>query len=111
MEAHPTTAHGAHGSSAHPVEHQSHRATYVSVFLTLGMLTVFEVFIPHVYASGWDGTLKMLLLCSLAIFKAGLVAAFFMHLKYEFKWLRWIAYAPIYMGFAVIIIMLETVYR
>jgi caa(3)-type oxidase subunit IV len=67
--------------------------------------------VPSVYSSGWSDTTKMLLLCILAITKAGMVAAFFMHLKYEHKWLRWIAYMPIYMGFAVIIIMLESVYR
>ncbi len=34
-----------------------------------------------------------------------------MHLKWEKPWLRWIALMPVYMGFAVILIMLETLYR
>ncbi len=111
MEQQSTMAHEAHGHSAHPVLHQGHRATYISVFLTLGFLTVLEVFVPEVYSAGWSGTTKMLLLTILAITKAALVALYFMHLKYEHKWLRWIGYTPVYMGFAVIIIMIESYYR
>ena len=110
MEHHATAAQNGH-YTAHPQEHQSHKATYVTIFLILGFLTVLEIYVPSVYASEWSGTTKMLLLCILAITKAGLVGAFFMHLVWETRWLRWIAYMPIYMGFAVIIIMLETVYR
>jgi len=108
---HPETTSANPHHTAHPVEHQSHRATYVTIFFVLGFLTVLEVFVPEVYSAEWSGTTKMLLLCIMAIIKAGLVGAFFMHLIWESKWLRWIAYMPIYMGFAVIIIMLESVYR
>jgi cytochrome c oxidase subunit IV len=96
---------------AHYIQEQSHRATYITVFLILGVLTFFEVFIPEIYAADYSSITKMLLLCVLAFGKAALVALYFMHLKYESPWLRWIGYTPIYMGFAVIIIMLETVYR
>ena len=110
MEQTTTTAVNPH-HTAHPEEHPSHKATYVTIFFVLGFLTVLEIYVPEVYSSEWSGTTKMLLLCLLAIIKAGLVGAFFMHLIWETRWLRWIAYMPIYMGFAVIIIMLETVYR
>lgn len=110
MEQHAVAAENPH-YSAHPHQHQSHRATYVTVFFVLGFLTVLEIYVPEVYSSEWSSTTKMLLLCLLAIVKAGLVGAFFMHLIWETKWLRWIAYTPIYMAFAVIIIMLETIYR
>ena len=98
--------HGHHGEGE-----QSVRGLYVTIFLILGILTVFEIFIPEVYSTEWNATTKMLLLCILAIAKAGLVAWYFMHLKWEARWVRWIALMPVYMGFAVIIIMLETVYR
>jgi len=111
MDTQSTPAHGAHGMEAHPVEHQSHRATYITIFLILGFLTFLEIYVPEVYAAYWSGTTKMLLLTILAITKAALVALYFMHLKYEMPWLRWIGYSPIYMGFAVIIIMLESLYR
>ena len=94
--------HGGHGNMV---------GTYVSIFLILTMLTGLEGFIPQVYSSPWDATLKMLLLCMLAFGKAVLVAVYFMHLKWETKWTRWIAATPIYMGLLVIVIMLETAYR
>ena len=113
MEDQSTASHDdGHGvSEAHPTTSQSKRQMYVTIFLILGFLTFLELFVPPVYGSGWSGTTKMLLLCILAITKAGLVAAYFMHLNHEAKWTRWIAYTPIYMGGAVIIIMLESIYR
>ena len=87
------------------------RGTFVAVFLTLGLLTVLELFVPEVYSAEWNSTTKMLLLCILAIAKAMLVGYYFMHLKWEKPWLKWIALMPVYMGAAVIIIMLESVYR
>ena len=97
---------GGHGEGG-----QSIRATFVTIFLILGFLTLLEVFVPSVYASEYDQNLKMILLCVLAISKAVLVAAYFMHLKWERPWLKWIAAMPVYMGVFVIIIMLETIYR
>ena len=94
--------HGGHGSMV---------GTYITIFLVLTFLTVIEVFIPEVYSGPWDGNLKMILLCVLAFAKAILVAAYFMHLKWESAWMKWIAAMPIYMGIFVIVIMLETVYR
>lgn len=108
---HQTTTAGEVYDNAHAPQHQSHRATYVTIFLILGALTFFEIFVPSVYGARWSGTTKMLLLTILACVKAALVALYFMHLRDEKPWLRWIGYSPIYMGFAVIIIMLESYYR
>ena len=47
----------------------------------------------------------------LAVSKAWLVALYFMHLKWEKPWLKWIALMPAYMGVATVLLMLETVYR
>ncbi|MFT4538771.1 MAG: cytochrome c oxidase subunit 4 [Planctomycetota bacterium] len=96
---------------AHSVEHQSHRAQYVTIFMILTVMTIFEVFVPEVWSAEWSVTSKMLLLVILAFSKAALVALYFMHLKSEKPWLRWIGYSPLYMGGAVIIIMLESYYR
>ncbi len=101
----------AHGAAAdHHGEH-SHKATYITIFLVLTFLTVVEVFVPSVYASEYDQHLKMLLLVGLAVSKAVLVGLFFMHLKWEKPWLKWIALMPVYMGLFTIILMLETLYR
>lgn len=96
--------HGGHGK-------QSMRAQFVTIFLILTFLTVIEVFIPSVYDAEYDKHLKMILLVLLAVCKAVIVATYFMHLKWESAWVKWIAAIPIYMGFAVIIIMLESIYR
>jgi cytochrome c oxidase subunit 4 len=90
---------------------QSKRGMFMTIFGTLGLLTLVEVYIPDVYSAEWNGTTKMLLLTFLAVTKAWLVAVYFMHLKWEKPWLKYIALMPAYMGIAVIILMLETVYR
>ena len=111
MDHHPIATAEGPDEGAHPTLDQAHRDTYITIFLILGVLTIFEVFVPNVYSSQWSGTTKMLLLVILAFAKASLVALFFMHLKYETKWIRWIGMTPLYMGVAVILIMLETLYR
>jgi len=87
------------------------RAVLVTVFLILGLLTIFELFIPGMYAAEWNQHTKMILLTLLASGKAFLVAYFFMHLRWEKSWVRYISAMPLYMAAAVIIIMLESVYR
>ena len=79
--------------------------------LVLGILTVFEVYVPTVWSAEWNKTTKMLLLVILAVSKALLVGLYFMHLKWEKPWLKWIALMPAYMAIATILLMLEVVYR
>lgn len=102
-----------HDSSLGPHDKpkQSMRATFITVFLILGFLTIVEVFVPQVYDGEYNRTMKGLLLTILAFAKAFLVASYFMHLKWEKPWLKWIAAMPLYMGIAVIVLMLETVFR
>ena len=106
-----TATQSDQGESAEHGGHGNMVGTYITIFLILAFLTVLEVFIPQVYSGKWDGNLKMILLCILAFAKAILVAFYFMHLKWEAKWVKWIAAMPIYMGIFVIVIMLESVYR
>ena len=102
---------GHGGSEKNHMEKQSQKATFFTVFAILTFLTVVEVFIPQVYSAEWNSHTKMLLLCGLAISKAVLVGLYFMHLKWEKPWLKYIALMPVYMGVFAIILMLETVYR
>lgn len=101
MTEHKEGEHG-HGNSL---------GTYITVFLVLAFLTVVEVFVPDVYAGAERQHPKMLLLVFLAVAKALIVAYFFMHLKFEKPWLKWIALTPVYMGLFAILLMLESVYR
>jgi cytochrome c oxidase subunit 4 len=107
-DVHAEADTGATGSHA---KHASHVPTYVLIFLTLGLLTVVEVFVPDVYSAEWNKHTKMLLLSILAVAKAMLVGLYFMHLKWEKPWLKYIALMPAYMGLFAILLMLETVYR
>lgn len=73
---------------------------YILVWLGLAVLTAVEVgvaFLP------WSKTIILLLLVGLAVWKALLVALYFMHLKYEKPPLRILALAPL--PLAVILVM------
>jgi cytochrome c oxidase subunit IV len=120
MSKHKRPGHDAHAAvhaahdPAHPPEARSHgptKADFITIFLVLGFLTVVEVFIPQVYDAPWNQHTKMLLLTSLAIGKALLVAFYFMHLKWEKPWLRRIALMPAYMGIIAVLLMIETAWR
>lgn len=77
---------------------------YMLVWGGLALLTAIEVgtaFIVRAALSGFDvseRTLTMLIvliLIGLAVWKALLVALYFMHLKWETKALKWLAVAPL----------------
>jgi len=102
MSADAQDAKPAHGPT---------KSTFVTIFLVLGFLTVVEVLVPTVYSAEWNRNTKMLLLVMLAVGKALLVASYFMHLKWEAKWIRWIAAMPVYMGVFAVLLMCEQAYR
>ena len=76
---------------------------YMAIFWWLTALTVLEiavVFLP--FSKFTNGTL----LCALAIGKAALVAAFFMHLRFETKTLTWIAFTPLAIATLLVFILM-----
>ncbi len=104
--------HGSHGAGdAHGAAHGPTRATFITIWLTLGFLTAIEIMVPRVYSASWNHNTKMLLLVFLAVGKAMLVALYFMHLKWEKPWLKRIALLPAYMGIAAILLMIEEAWR
>ena len=101
-----------------------HRKTYFAVFIALGVLTAIEIFIPNFavkygnnnivtpqlfgsFTPDWSSTA----LYALSIAKASLVGLFFMHLKFETKWLKFIAILPIIAGFYALMLTAEAFYR
>jgi cytochrome c oxidase subunit 4 len=76
---------------------------YMAIFWWLAILTVIElavVFMPF-------GKLTIgVLLCALALGKAALVAAYFMHLAFEAKTLTWIAFTPLAIATLLIFVLL-----
>lgn len=75
-------------SEAHAHPHPN----YMAVFYSLFAITVAEVAITYAGLSEW---LLIIILVAMALVKAALVAAYFMHLKYDSKVLTVIATTPL----------------
>ena len=94
-----------------------HKPIYIKIFLTLAVLTAIEVAIPFISKAQPDPytalglTWSRTALLSLAGAKATLVALFFMHLKWETRWLRLIALAPATLIFFAVWLVAESIYR
>jgi cytochrome c oxidase subunit 4 len=108
-------SHQAPPPAAHDAPHEAHHgpttSTFITIWLVLAFLTIVELAVPQVYASEWNRHTKMVLLVLLALSKASLVGLYFMHLKWEKKWLIWIALMPAYMGVAAVLLMCEEAWR
>jgi len=76
--------------SSAPVTHV--RPNYVGIFVGLAMLTALELTIAFL---PWAKRTLILLLVGLAVWKALLVALYFMHLRFEHSRLRILAIAPL----------------
>ena len=87
-------AHGGHGAADHGGHGDAH-SSYYKIWFILLVFTVLEVFVGI-----WSGPLvvKAPLLVGMALFKAVLVAAYFMHLKFEKKLMWVVAAAPLIFG-------------
>ena len=76
---------------------------YMAIFWWLAILTVVELAVVFMPLS--KITIGVLL-CALALAKAALVAAYFMHLKFETKTLTWIAFTPLAIAILLIFILM-----
>ena len=77
---------------APPAAPRAHHPPYMLIFGGLALLTVVELgvaFLP------WPKTVLVLLLVGLAVWKAVLVALYYMHLRFEPNRLRILAVAPL----------------
>jgi cytochrome c oxidase subunit 4 len=77
----PTLAEIAH---AHGEDHSGHVKIYLRVFIALAVFTAIEYFYAHLFKSYF--VVLVLGLLTWAAIKAALVGLYFMHLKYEGKW-------------------------
>ncbi len=91
----------------HP-QHKSHTVEYVIVFVVLTVLTALELMIPGLNT---EYKLKAIGLVGLALGKAFVVAYFYMHLKEEKAWLKFIAAIPISAGIYAAALILDSYYR
>lgn len=95
--------------SGAPSHQHSHRREYIIVFLVLTFLTAIELVIPSLQSVAYF--FKASSLIFLAIAKAFVVAYFYMHLKDETRWLKFIAAIPISAGLYAIVVILESINR
>lgn len=88
--------------------HKSHTVEYMIVFVALSLLTGLELAIPGLNTAYY---LKAIGLVSLAFGKAFIVAYFYMHLKEEKAWMKFIAALPILAVMFAVALILESMYR
>lgn len=89
-------------------EHKSHTKEYIIVFFVLALLTALELMIPGLNTAYMN---KAIGLVGLAVGKACVVAYFYMHLKEETGWTKFIACIPISAALFATVLILETIYR
>ncbi len=89
-------------------EHKSHTKEYIIVFFVLTFLTIIELMIPGLKT---EYAYKAIGLVGLAFGKAMVVAYFYMHLKEETAWMKFIAAIPISAVFYAVGLILESHFR
>jgi cytochrome c oxidase subunit 4 len=85
------------------MEDNNNHPNYVLVWVALAVLTAVEVGITYL---SWSKTTLIVVLIGLAVWKAVLVAMYFMHLKYEKRPLRILAVAPIPLAFILVLVVI-----
>ena len=88
--------------------HASHTKEYLIVFVILGVLTLMELYIPGMEIAY---SMKAIGLTLFALAKAFCVGYFYMHLREEKRWLKFIALIPISAFLYFIMLILESSYR
>ena len=88
-----------HEASVPPTHRRPSEGVYFTVFLALAALTVTELLVTYLQI------VKLPLLIGLAITKAWLVVQFYMHLRYDDKFLSRTILIPTVAGLAMTIIL------
>ncbi len=89
--------------------HKGHKKEYFFIFVLLTFLTAVEIWVAEI--PGLSKLGKGSALTFLAVGKAFIVAFFYMHLKDETKWLKFIAAVPITAGIYATVLCLEAIYK
>lgn len=88
---------------------KGHTKEYMAVFFVLAVLTVIELVIPGLKNASYF--FKASSLTFLAVAKAFVVAYYYMHLKEETRWMKFIAAVPISAAVYATVVILESMYR
>jgi len=100
--------HNHSATHAH-AEHKSHKKEYLIIFVLLAVLTGIEIWAAEI--PGLSKLAKGSALTFLAVGKAFLVAYYYMHLKEETKWTKFIAAVPIMAAVYATVLCLEAMYK
>ena len=73
-------------------EAQSHRGLFIKVWIGLLVLTLIEVWLAYIH---FGVILMLTLLMALSLVKAGMIMAYFMHLKFDLPSLSWLLVVPL----------------
>lgn len=93
----------------HTEHHKSHKKEYFIIFIILGVLTILEVGVAEM--KSLTTLVKGSSLTLLAIGKALIVAMYYMHLKEETSWLKFIAAIPIMAAVFATVLCLEGYFK
>lgn len=99
----------SHGNEHGTTVHHSHKKEYFIIFIALAVLTGIEIWVAEIH--GLSKMQKGSALTFLAVGKAFMVAFYYMHLKEETKWLKFIAAVPIMAGFYATVLCLEATFK
>ena len=94
LAAEAATAIPTAGATETPV-----KRPYVYVFLILAVVTAIEVYVSQLNFAAVE---RISVLILLATFKASLVVAYYMHLKYEPRWMMLIPFAALALVFVLV---------
>lgn len=100
--------HNTNPHAPKPV-HQSHKKEYIIIFVVLAVLTAIEIWVAEIKGLSKFG--KGSSLTFLAVGKAFIVAYYYMHLKEETKWTKFIAAIPIMAAVYATVLCLEAIYK
>src|SRR5687767_7681693 len=81
-----------------------HHPPYIGIWVALAVLTAIELGVAFL---GWAKLTLALILIALAVWKALLVALYYMHLRFEPTRLRWLAVAPIPLAFILVLAVIQ----
>ncbi len=97
---------GGHAASAAD-DHAHEHPKYMLIWLYLAILTILEVLVAFLAIPKWMIVVSLLIM---AVWKALLVALYYMHLKFEPNRLRLVALAPLpAVAIMIVAIMMEYV--
>ncbi len=71
---------GAHAAEVHAASHEGSTRLFLAVWIGLVVITLGEVYIAYLE---FPAVTMLLMLIGLSVLKAGLIVAYFMHLRFE----------------------------